>query len=254
MSARRHRMTVAYDGTSYAGWQVQPGRPTVQGELERALKRVSGEDIKAHGSGRTDRGVHAAGQVAHFDMEKRIDPRDIMRALNAVLPPDIRVTDVRRAPGDFHARRGASGKEYRYFIWNGAALPPWRRNFYAHERRELDVELMNEACRMLAGRRDFSAFAANPNRRVESAVRTLYRLDARRKGREVAIIAEGDGFLYKMVRSLAGFLIRVGAGDLRPSDAERILKSGMRTAEVPTADARGLFLWRVKYGRRKEKK
>lgn len=244
-------MTVAYDGTHYAGWQVQPGRRTVQGELERVLKVVTREPVKVHGSGRTDQGVHAAGQTAHFDLSGPMPAASLQKALNALLPSDIRVLGVARARPDFHARRSAVSKEYRYFIWNGEVVPPFRRSFCVQERRPLDVERMRRACRQLVGRRDFSAFAANPQRDVPSAVRTLFRLDVRRRGCEVVIAAESDGFLYKMVRSLAGFLIKVGRGELSPADARRILRSRERTALVPTADARGLFLWRVRYGGKK---
>jgi len=148
---------------------------------------------------------------------------------------------------DFHARRSAVGKEYRYLIWNGKVMPPFLYRYRAHIRRPLDLEAMRQAAGLLTGKHDFAAFTANPNRIVESTVRTLSILAVREKGNEVAIIACGDGFLYRMVRSLAGFLIRVGQGELAPSEAENILEQKKRTAVVPTAPPQGLFLWRVNY-------
>jgi tRNA pseudouridine38-40 synthase len=167
--------------------------------------------------------------------------------LNALLPPDIRVLGVRRAGSDFHARRSAVGKEYRYFIWNADVCPPWLRRYRTLVTRPLDIASMREAAAALEGRHDFAAFTANPNRVVESTVRELYALRVTRRGREITIRAHGEGFLYKMVRSLAGFLIRVGEGGAPPDEARRILESRTRTARVPTAPPEGLFLWKVFY-------
>lgn len=244
----RYRMTVAYDGTAYGGWQVQPNAQTVQARLEAALGTVCGEQPKVHGSGRTDTGVHAAGQVAHFDLSRRVVPARLRVSLNAVLPDDVRVLSVARTRPDFHARRGAIGKEYRYFIWNADVIPPFVRHYRAHVRAPLDAAAMQEAARRLVGRHDFSAYSANPNRDIETNVRDVTALIVRRRGPEITIIARGEGFLYKMVRSLAGFLIRVGEGALAPEDATTILQSKLRTARVPTAPACGLFLWKVRYG------
>ncbi len=149
----------------------------------------------------------------------------------------------------FHARRSAAAKEYRYFIWNADILPPVLRHYRTHVRQPLDVEAMQAAAVLLEGRHDFAAFSANPNRPVESTVRELYRLQVRRRGAEIVIIARADGFLYKMVRSLAGFLIQVGAGAVPAREADAILRSRERTARVPTAPPQGLFLWRVFYRR-----
>lgn len=244
---RRLCLTVAYDGTAYAGWQVQPHGITVQQTLEEAIGRIAGAEVKLHGSGRTDQGVHARGQVAHVDLAHPIRPADLMKALNAILPVDIRVLRSRVVAPDFHARRSAAGKEYRYFIWNGDVVPPFVRLYRAHVRRPLDVAAMREAARLLCGGHDFGAFTANPNRVVESTVRTVTRLDVTRRGAEVVIRAEADGFLYRMVRSLAGWLIRVGEGAVEPAATRDILDSRERTARVPTAPPQGLFLWRVWY-------
>lgn len=243
----RHRITVAYDGSAYAGWQVQPGHRTIQSEIEGALARLAGAPVKIHGSGRTDQGVHARGQVAHFDLPRAIPPANLKRALNGLLPADIRVLAAARARPDFHARRSAREKEYRYFIWNGEILPPWQRSYRAHIRRPLDVAAMRAAAECLVGRHDFASFTANSNREVESTVRRLTGLRVTRRGAEITVSARSDGFLYKMVRSLCGFLIRVGEGAVGPAEARAILASRTRTARVPTAPPQGLFLWRVTY-------
>ncbi|MCE9615611.1 MAG: tRNA pseudouridine(38-40) synthase TruA [Lentisphaerae bacterium] len=246
-SPQRYKMRIAYDGTSYAGWQLQPNALTVQEVVEKALATVCGERPRLHGSGRTDQGVHARAQVSHFDLGRAVPTRRTMVSLNAVLPPDIRVLGLTRAAADFHARRSARGKEYRYFIWNDEVLPPFIRCYRAHIRKPLDVSLMREAARQLVGRHDFAAFSANPNREVETTVRQVTELRVTRRGSEITIAARGEGFLYKMVRSLAGFLIRVGEGAVPPAHARDILASRERTARVPTAPASGLFLWKVWY-------
>ncbi len=243
----RYKLTIAYDGTDYAGWQVQPGQKTIQGELEKAFFTFVGEHVVVHGSGRTDQGVHAAGQVAHVDLASGMPCRMLQKTLNALLAEDIRVLRAANARSGFHARRSAVSKEYRYFIWNGDVLPPIIRLYRHHVRNELDVKAMQLAAASLEGRRDFASFTANPNRKVESTVRHLISLKVIRRGDEVVVIAKGEGFLYKMVRSLAGCLLRVGEGGLLPTEAEIILKSGTRTARVPTAPPQGLFLWRVTY-------
>lgn len=244
---QRYRMTVAYDGTAYAGWQIQPGQVTVQSELERAIRELAGEVVRVHCSGRTDAGVHARSQVTHFDLRRPAGGSGLRAGLNALLAADIRVLSVRTAASDFHARKSAQAKQYRYFIWDGPVLPPTLRLYRHHCRRRLDVEAMRQAARHLLGEHDFSAFTANPNRDVPSAVRDLRRLDVKRHGHDVALIAESGGFLYKMVRSLAGFLLRVGEGAVPPDQTPAILASRARTARVPTAPARGLFLWEVRY-------
>ncbi len=242
-------MVLAYDGTACFGWQAQPAHRTIQGELERALKELTGEQQRIQCSGRTDRGVHAREQVAHFDLAKPVVLRKLLLGFNALLPDDIRVFSLRKAAPEFHARYDATEKEYRYFIWNGPVLPPWLRHYRTLVRPPLDVPAMTQAAARLVGRHDFAAFSANPNREVDGTVRHLRDLKVRRRGREIVLVARGDGFLYKMVRSLAGFLIRVGSGELPPEAARTILASKKRTARVPTAAPQGLFLWRVRYGR-----
>jgi tRNA pseudouridine38-40 synthase len=240
-------MVVAYDGTDYAGWQVQPNGVTVQQKLEQGLADVTQEAPKVHGSGRTDQGVHARRQVAHFDLRDAWTPVDLRKALNAVLPADIRVANVATAERTFHARRDAVHKEYRYFIWNHDLMPPWKRRYAAHVTNRLDVDAMRRAARLLVGRHDFAAFTANPNRPVETTVREILELTVRKRGSGIVVRVIGTGFLYKMVRSVAGFLIRVGEGAVPPDETPRILASRTRTARVPTAPPQGLFLWNVTY-------
>ncbi|MEI8120538.1 MAG: tRNA pseudouridine(38-40) synthase TruA [bacterium] len=243
----RYKVTVAYDGTSYAGWQVQPVHVTVQQRIEETLKKLTGETVKVHGSGRTDGGVHARGQVAHFDLSRKWVCGYLLKGMNAVLPQDIRILRLNRAKPDFHARRSAVKKEYRYFIWNSAVMDPCRRLYATHVRQSLNVKAMQEAARLLVGRHDFASFTANPNVEVESTVREVFYLMVRQQGSLVVIRAASDGFLYKMVRSLTGLLLRVGQGHVKPDEVRDILASRLRTARVPTAPSRGLFLWRVWY-------
>jgi len=247
MTKRRYRIDIAYDGTNYAGWQVQPNGVTVQEMLQKALTRLTAAKVKVHGSGRTDRGVHARKQVAHFDLAGPRNTVALRRGLNGVLPPDIRVLAVRRVSSEFHARRSAIGKEYRYFIWNAEEVPPELRLYRTRVRVSLDIDRMRKAAKRLVGRRDFAAFTANPSRPVASTTRTLEELRITKKGPEIVIVAKGEGFLYKMVRSLAGFLVRVGTGDEEPSETAQIIESRVRTSRVKTAPPEGLFLWNVRY-------
>jgi tRNA pseudouridine38-40 synthase len=241
-------MTIAYDGTDLFGWQAQPGKPTVQGALEKALHQLTGETIRVHSCGRTDTGVHARAQVAHFDLHRPWEAWRLQKALNAVLPDAIRVPNLRRARPDFHARYDATGKEYRYFIWNAPVMSPLHRQQAVHIRTPLDLGAMRQAARMLEGTHDFAAFSANPHREIGGTVRTVWRLAVRRQGGQVVISVLGDGFLYKMVRSLAGHLLRVGAGQVPAAETPALLSSRRRTARVETAPARGLCLWKIHYG------
>lgn len=248
-TSRRFKLTVAYDGTAYAGWQVQPRHPSVQQTIETALEGIVGHPVKIHGSGRTDQGVHARGQVAHVDLTCRMGAESVCRALNGRLPPDIRVLKAVTARPDFHARRSAAGKEYRYFVWNDATVLPDKRLYAAHVYRPLDVGAMRRAAAFFVGRHDFASFTANPQREVESTVRTVYAFTVSKRGREIVFRVSGEGFLYKQVRSMVGFLLRVGEGAEPPEAVRELLAScAPRKARVPSAAAQGLFLWRVWYG------
>ena len=244
---QRYKMIVAYDGSAYHGWQIQPKHATIQGEMEKAICKITGNKARVHSSGRTDTGVHARGQVVHVDLTTRIPTMHIRRALNSILSDDIRIVTISKAAPDFHARKSAVGKEYRYLIWNHPIMNPFLRHYRAHVKRKLDITDMNQAASQLIGEHDFAAFSANPNREIDGTIRIVNRLDVKKKGNEICIIAQGNGFLYKMVRSLAGFLIRVGGGEVDPGLAKEILQSKVRTARVPTGHPQGLFLWKVFY-------
>ncbi len=240
-------MIIAYDGTAYSGWQVQPGHVTIQGEIERSLRELTGDKVRVESSGRTDRGVHAKAQVAHFDSLSSVKPEKLQMGLNSLLEPDIRVTSLVGANQTFHARYSATGKEYRYFIWNSPVMNPVRRLYATHIRDTLNLDNMMETAARLEGIHDFSAFSANPNRVVNDAERDLNLLAVSKRGPEIIIKAKADGFLYKMVRSLTGFLIRAGRNEVNQETALSILGSKVRTARVPTAPPEGLFLWKVYY-------
>lgn len=244
----RYKITVSYDGTNYAGWQVQPKLRTVQGELERLLAEMTSQrHVRIESSGRTDAGVHARAQVAHFVLPKKVNTNYFMRGLNAQLDRDIRVTSLRQVPDDFHARFSAIGKEYRYFIYNGLIVPPTKRLYRLQEGRPLDVERMRAAAELLVGAHDFAPFSVNPKRELHGTVRTIHSFYVRKHGADITLEVQGSGFLYKMVRSLAGILIDVGIGSREPGIISEIFAHGKRTAVVPTARPEGLFLWKVFY-------
>lgn len=243
----RYRLSIAYDGTDFFGWQFQPSHPTVQGTLEEALKTLTGETVRVHACGRTDTGVHARAQVAHMDLAKPWNAETLLKGLNALLPDSIRVTKAVRTTATFHARYDAKGKEYRYTIWNAPVESPLHRHQALFVRVPLDLDAMRRAAVYLTGTHDFAAFSANPHREIAGTVRTLHRLTVTRHGPLVTISAIGDGFLYKMVRSLAGHLLRVGRGAVAAEETTELLASRQRTARVETAPARGLCLWRIFY-------
>jgi tRNA pseudouridine38-40 synthase len=245
---RRYCFTVAYDGTDFAGWQVQPSQPTVQQTLQDALAALTQQSIvKVHGSGRTDAGVHARGQVCHADIDRELPLDAFTRGLNTKLPDSIRIMSAKIVPDDFHARKSAVGKEYRYFIYQGAIMPPHLRLYRTHVYSNLNVAAMKEALGLLQGKHDFVSFSANPDREVETTVRTIFEASLIEDGCELSISVHGDGFLYKMVRSVVGWLIRVGREEVRPEDTRSVIESRVRTASVPTAAPQGLFLWQVFY-------
>jgi tRNA pseudouridine38-40 synthase len=246
--SRRFKLVVAYDGTAYSGWQVQPHHLSVQQVIEETLSVLVGHTVKIHGSGRTDQGVHARGQVAHVDLTSRLSADSVGRALNARLPPDIRVLKAKLARPDFHARRSAEGKEYRYFVWNDKTVLPDKRLYAVHAYRPLDVSAMREAASHFVGRHDFASFTANPQREVASTVRTVFSFAVSKRGKEIVFKVCGEGFLYKQVRSMVGFLLRVGEGAEKPEAVQELLLACQpRKARVPSAAAHGLFLWRVWY-------
>ena len=248
--ARRYKTILAYDGTAYSGYQLQSNGVTVQQRLEEVLEYLDQRPVRVYGCSRTDAGVHAHGFCCHFDLDKPIPPENLVRAMNSRLPPDIRIMRVVHAREGFDARRDAKGKEYRYFLYNGDIMPPHLVPYWGFQHRPLDVEAMRAAAAHFVGEHDFVSFAATPRRDISSTVRRIYSFTIVRTGPRIVFAVRGDGFLYKQVRSMVGFLIRVGLGEECPEAvAEMLAECPPRTARVPTAPGRGLFLWTVYYGK-----
>jgi tRNA pseudouridine38-40 synthase len=245
---RNLKAVIAYEGTDFHGWQVQPGRRTIQGEIEAVLGTLEGDPVKVHGSGRTDAGVHARGQTASFRVRNPIPCANLQRALNHRLPPAIRILAVSEVPEGFHARYSATGKTYEYRIWRGEVCPPFVRRTVYHLPYPLDEPAMTAAAGLFEGERDFRSLATNDGEKRESTVRTIYSSTLVREGEELVYRVRGSGFLYNMVRNIIGVLIEIGRGNRRPRDVERILEARDRRAAGPTAPAAGLFLTEVEYG------
>lgn len=240
------RLVVAYDGAAYAGWQSQPGRPTVQGCLTAAARTLLGPATRVDGASRTDAGVHALGQVATVATASALPAPAVMGALNAALPPDIRVVRAEEAAADFDARRAAVGKRYGYLLDNGPVRSPLLRRHAWHVARRLDVGAMRQAARALRGRHDFGAFCAAPGRHASPwcTVRALHVL---RRGQRIGILLSGDRFLHHMVRNVVGSLVVVGRGARPPAWLGEVLASRDRARAGATAPAHGLTLLRVLY-------
>lgn len=246
MSLARWKCVCAYDGGPFPGWQSQHGGGAIQDVIEARLGKIFGQPVRIHGSGRTDSGVHALGQVFHFDAAWAHGPEKLLAALKVGLPPTIQIKSARRVAADFHARFQATGKRYEYRITLGDA-DPFTRPFTWPVFKPLDFKAMMAAAAVLRGRHDFRAFTALNGTERETTVRDLRRLEISRRGRQVKITAEADGFLYKMMRSLAGALVTVGEGKLTPAEVREILVSQRRPAAVQTAPPQGLFLVKVFY-------
>jgi tRNA pseudouridine38-40 synthase len=269
------RLTLAYDGTDFCGWQVQPGKPTIQGELQSALGRITGESPLPQGSGRTDAGVHALAQVASFPLNAPIPQENLLRALNRTLPGSIRVMDARHAPASFHARHSATAKTYEYRIFRGAICPPFLARYVYHWTLPLEIEALTDSARNFEGEHDFQSFAATDpdlahreNAKAETAmqgsdatspalvapgstIRTIYSSlweNRRTEAGEILVYCvRGNGFLHHMVRILVGTMLDVGRGYLGTAEIEEIFAARRRSAAGPTAPARGLFLDSVEY-------
>jgi tRNA pseudouridine38-40 synthase len=246
----RLKLTIAYDGANYAGWQIQKVGLGVQQVIEEAIASIYQEQIRLHGSSRTDTGVHARAMIAHFDIAParlRMPLAKVPLALNAKLPEDIRIMDAREVPETFHARFNATGKQYRYYIFNHVAMDPLLRRTAWHVPQKLDLDAIRRAAKCFPGKKDFAAFANNRNYAMESTIRTIHRCDLKKAGPLLTFIIEGDGFLYKMCRGIAGTLIQVGQGKYSAADISKMLAAKDRRMAGMTAPAHGLILWKVFY-------
>jgi tRNA pseudouridine38-40 synthase len=245
------KLTIAYDGANYAGWQAQKTGLGVQQRVEEAVTKIFPGAGRLHSSSRTDTGVHALGMVVHVeipDAEFKMTASKAALAINAHLPREIRIMAASRCRSDFDARFSAKGKQYRYFVWTGAAMNPLLRHTAWHVARPLDVDAMRAAAKFFLGRHDFKSLAGTRSYEMSSTVRTLTRCDLKRNGRLLTFIIEGDGFLYKMCRGIVGTLVQVGEGKIPPNAIKRILDQKDRRAAGMTAPAHGLVLWKVFYG------
>jgi len=248
---RRIRITVAYDGTEYHGWQVQPGLATIQGELTKALSEIEGRLVDVAGSGRTDAGVHALAQVAAFSIENPIPLVNLRRALNRLLPRAIRVTSVEEAEQGFHPRHHATAKTYEYHLWREEICPPMRRLYVCHFPYPLDEARMTECAAAFEGEHDFTAFAAADEKDElgASKVRMIFDSHIWREGDELIYRVRGSGFLKHMVRMMMGTLVEAGKGNLDRAGIETRLQPGFAGKSGPAMPANGLCLISVEYER-----
>jgi tRNA pseudouridine38-40 synthase len=250
--SRTFKLTIAYDGTGFIGWQRQATGTSIQGLLEDALSELDERAVTVTGAGRTDAGVHARGQVATATLDRDIDAASVIRAVNIRLPPTVRVLEASLAPDGFHPRFDARLKTYRYRIWNADVMCPFERSFAWHLPMKLDAGSMAEAAAMLCGTHDFAAFQGTGSD-TQTTVRTVLRSSVERDedGPLVVYDADGEGFLRHMVRNVVGTLVEIGRGRRPPSWIGEVLASRERTSAGPTAPAHGLFLMGVSYDRRR---
>jgi tRNA pseudouridine38-40 synthase len=251
--SRNIKLTLAYDGHDFAGWQIQPDRPTIQGTLVSVIEHITGERTLPQGSGRTDAGVHALAQVASVSLESPIPVANLRKAFNDVLPAAIRVIDAEEVPADFHARKSASAKTYEYRIHRRQVCTPFLARYVCHHPYPLDESAMEEAAYVVIGEHDFTSFAAvDPESKKEGLpvnnVRTIYSSAWRRVEDDLIYTVRGNGFLHRMVRNLVGTFLMIGKGNLTYRDLRRILDLRDRSSAAATAPANGLFLVSVEYG------
>ena len=246
---RRIKIEVAYDGTDYHGWQVQPGLPTIQGTLEQVISEIEGKPVQVAGSGRTDAGVHALGQVAAFTIENPIPAGNLLRAANRLLPYDIRIVRVDEVDAEFHPRFGAKAKTYEYRIFRGEICAPFERRYVYHHPYPLDIEEMTRLAPLLEGEHDFTGFAATDDRDElgGSKVRTIFCSRLALENDRLIYRVRGSGFLKHMVRNVVGVLLEVGKGNVDERGLLERLSPDARILPGPTAPSRGLFLISVEY-------
>jgi tRNA pseudouridine38-40 synthase len=246
LGKRNIRLKVAFDGTAYHGWQIQQDAPTIQGFIAEALARITGEKVAVTGSGRTDSGTHARGLVANFFTGSRIAPAKLLRALNAILPRDIRILSARYVQVSFHARKSASSKVYRYQVYLGEVMPPHLAREYFHYPYPVQLEKMQAAARLFPGEHDFASFAKT-NESITNTVRYIYKCELKKTGRRLLLTVEGNGFLHHMVRNMAGTLLEVGRGTIEMEQFRALFANRDRNLAGFTAPAHGLILLRVYY-------
>lgn len=245
------KLTVAYDGTDFHGWQIQPDRPTIQGHLVEIASKITQERVMVHGAGRTDAGVHATGQVCHFKTQSHLTPAEFQRAFNALLPPTIRVVGAEETGPDFHARRNAIAKTYRYRIYRGRIVPPFSWRYVLHYPYPLDERAMIEAAKFFEGEHDFTSFAApsgsEDDDREPTTTRTILRSGIECGPDELAYVVRGRSFLRCMVRKMVGTLIDIGRGRLSGADVPGLFELRDRSRSGPTVPPQGLCMESVEY-------
>lgn len=239
-----YKIEICYDGSGYHGWQRQPRKKTIQGNLEKALSKIAKKDIPVIGAGRTDAGVHAFAQVASFKANLTLEEDELHRAFNSSLPKDIRITSIQRVDKDFHARRSARSKIYRYRIFNGKNISPFLIRYALYWPYDLDLEAMKTAAAKFVREDDFTAFSSN---RLLHPVRKVTRSEIQKKGEEIIYTVEANGFLRYMVRTMVGTLLEIGRGRRKPEIIDDLFKGGKRTLDSPTAEPQGLCLIKVCY-------
>jgi tRNA pseudouridine38-40 synthase len=246
-TTRNIRLVLAFDGTAYHGWQIQADRPTIQGIVRDAITKTSGEDVKLTGSGRTDAGTHARRLVANFHTRSPMDPSSWLCALNSRLPRDIRVLSAARVPLDFHARRSARSKTYRYQIYRGRVIPPHLAREHYHYPYPIDIPMMQKAVGRFIGEHDFASFTPQKIAGSKETIRKIFRCELREKGRRILFVVEGNGFLQHMVRNMIGTLLELGRGRMSLQEFEDLFRKRDRTLAGFTAPAHGLTLLTVRY-------
>jgi tRNA pseudouridine38-40 synthase len=247
LKMNRYKCIISYDGSGFSGYQVQPNKRTVQSQIESVLAKIhKGSVVKIAASGRTDAGVHAKGQVIHFDSALSLPEDKWELALNSMLPEDISVLSVEKADSAFHVRFDASRKEYRYFLYQSPKRDPFQRNYAYHYPYPLNLAVMRKACTFLLGTHDFSSFCS-ARTEVEDKVRTIETIEISQDGDRISFRFIGNGFLYNMVRILVGTLIEVGSGKRQPEEIVGILEKRDRRYAGKTAPGQGLYLWKVFY-------
>ncbi|GAA0304294.1 tRNA pseudouridine38-40 synthase [Gracilibacillus halotolerans] len=244
----RMKMVISYDGTNFSGYQIQPGKRTIQGEIEKALGKMHKIDkVPVIASGRTDSGVHAIGQVIHFDTQLQIEPSNWLRALTSLLPSDIQIIDIGKVDDHFHARYDAKSKEYRYVIFHREQPDIFKRHYAYWVAESLDIDKMKQALTYIEGKHDFTSFCAANSGVKGDKIRTVLQAALEEQGDEIIFTIRGDGFLYNMVRIIVGTVVEVGKGKRDPEEILNILRAKNRKVAGKTAPAHGLFLWNVQY-------